>query len=297
MRFATLLLLIPTLILAEDPPVAVLQWGTQGSGPGQFQDPWEVAVDDAGAVYVADNRNGRLQKFTADGTFVTEFGAFATGTYEPVFSVALDDSGRVLAGEHNTGMVQTFSTDGTFLFQWPVSAGRIPSGLAVGNDGSVFVASQVGSEILKYTSAGSLITSWSTGSVAPSGITVNASGDLYVSASTVVQKYAPDGSFIAQYGMAGTGDGQFTAATDVAVDANGDLIVTDWFNDRVQKLRSDGLYLSQWPLVSCSGVAVGPSGEIIVAHRHEIVRYEYVSPVRQRSWGRVKASYRQGARR
>lgn len=39
------------------------QWGTQGSGNGQFFYPSGVAVDGAGNIYVADDLNRRVQKF------------------------------------------------------------------------------------------------------------------------------------------------------------------------------------------------------------------------------------------
>ena len=51
------------------------QWGSQGSGPGQFNLPWGAATDAAGNVYVADWRNDRIQKFTTDGEFLASFGS------------------------------------------------------------------------------------------------------------------------------------------------------------------------------------------------------------------------------
>lgn len=44
------------------------QWGTKGSGDGQFRNPCEVAVDGIGNVYVADTFNNRIQKFSKDST-------------------------------------------------------------------------------------------------------------------------------------------------------------------------------------------------------------------------------------
>ena len=43
------------------------QWGSYGSGDGQFSTPRGVATDAAGNVYVADQGNHRIQKF-GDGT-------------------------------------------------------------------------------------------------------------------------------------------------------------------------------------------------------------------------------------
>ena len=39
------------------------QWGSFGSGDGQFNDPRGVAVDAAGNIYVVDSVNQRVQKF------------------------------------------------------------------------------------------------------------------------------------------------------------------------------------------------------------------------------------------
>ena len=40
-----------------------LKWGTQGSGDGQFNTPYGIAIDSSGDVYVADYLNNRVQKF------------------------------------------------------------------------------------------------------------------------------------------------------------------------------------------------------------------------------------------
>ena len=51
------------------------QFGSQGSGAGQFQTPVGVAVDQAsGDVYVADSGNARVQKFSATGAFIAAWG-------------------------------------------------------------------------------------------------------------------------------------------------------------------------------------------------------------------------------
>ena len=54
--------ILPATVEAQ-PPVYLIQWGTQGSGNGQFSDPFGVATDAAGNAYVADQGNQRIQKF------------------------------------------------------------------------------------------------------------------------------------------------------------------------------------------------------------------------------------------
>jgi DNA-binding beta-propeller fold protein YncE len=45
---------------------AILDWGGSGAGLGQFALPTGVAVGPDGAVYVADTKNHRIQKFVAE---------------------------------------------------------------------------------------------------------------------------------------------------------------------------------------------------------------------------------------
>ncbi len=46
-------------------------WGGPGDGPGQFNLPHGIAIDQGGRVYVADRENSRVQVFSADGEFLT----------------------------------------------------------------------------------------------------------------------------------------------------------------------------------------------------------------------------------
>src|SRR5208282_3664454 len=78
----------------------LLAWGAQGSGPGQFYNPWGVAVDSSGNVYVVDYGNNRVEKFTSSGTFVTQWGSYGSensgpGQFNLPSGVAVDSSGNV----------------------------------------------------------------------------------------------------------------------------------------------------------------------------------------------------------
>jgi streptogramin lyase len=48
-------------------------WGSRGTGPGEFNQPHGIAVDDRGVVYVADRNNARLQRFDPDGKYLGEW--------------------------------------------------------------------------------------------------------------------------------------------------------------------------------------------------------------------------------
>ena len=68
------LLFLPSRTWAGgEPPVFVLQWGSNGTGEGQFSGPHGIEVDADGNVYIADTGNNRVQKFTGNGVFLLQW--------------------------------------------------------------------------------------------------------------------------------------------------------------------------------------------------------------------------------
>jgi DNA-binding beta-propeller fold protein YncE len=65
------------------------QWGSEGTGDGQFMGLYGIAFDSAGNVFIADGNN-RIQKFDSDGNFITEMGLETIAN-----SIAIDSSDRV----------------------------------------------------------------------------------------------------------------------------------------------------------------------------------------------------------
>jgi hypothetical protein len=114
--------------------------GISGGGNGQFSSPYGVAVDSDGNVYVADPVNGRIEKFTNTGTFLTAW--YLDGI--PI-GVAVDGSGNVFVANTYNYRIQKFTNTGTFLTKWG-SAGSGPGqfsapwGVAVDGSGSVYIA-------------------------------------------------------------------------------------------------------------------------------------------------------------
>lgn len=66
----SVVLLISSVLSAEEVYKAVLIWGTKGSGKGQFNAVYGLAVivDASGSVYIADSGNHRIQKFIKGST-------------------------------------------------------------------------------------------------------------------------------------------------------------------------------------------------------------------------------------
>ena len=93
---------------------AVLQeeWGSQGTGPGQWGNAAGVAVDDSFHVYVVDETNHRIEKFTATGTFLSQWGTQGSGAGKFSFPqcVAVDHSFNVYVTDTGNNRVQKFTS-------------------------------------------------------------------------------------------------------------------------------------------------------------------------------------------
>jgi DNA-binding beta-propeller fold protein YncE len=63
----------------------ITEWGTAGTGPGQFVLPHSIQVDENGIVYVADRENGRVQRFDMKGKYLGEW-----DKYGKTFGLKLD---------------------------------------------------------------------------------------------------------------------------------------------------------------------------------------------------------------
>jgi hypothetical protein len=137
------------------------QWGTFGTGDGQFGNPLGVAVDGSGdTVYVADSWNNRIQKFTSDGTYLTQWGTQGTGDrqFDDPHGVAVDASGNAYVTDYNNARVQKFTSSGTFILKWGTrSQLGYPACVAVVACGYVYVADCENERIQKFASDSTLI--------------------------------------------------------------------------------------------------------------------------------------------
>ena len=52
------------------------EWGSAGTGPGEFRLPHSIQVDERGTIYVADRENGRIQRFDRDGKYLDEWSQY-----------------------------------------------------------------------------------------------------------------------------------------------------------------------------------------------------------------------------
>ena len=194
-----------------------------------FSSPSGIAIDTYGTMYVADQTNNMIRKVTASGVVST------------------------FAGTGLTGSVNDIAPFASFFY---------PTGTAVDAYGTIYVADQRNNKIRKITSYGFVTTlagsgaPGSTDGIAPlasfyypTGIAVDASGTIYVAdqRNNKIRKITPSGvvSTFAGSGSAGFSDGpslsaRFFYPTGIAVDAYGNVYVSDQNSSVIRKITPSG---------------------------------------------------------
>jgi len=228
-------------------------WGSQGNAPGQFQEPWGVAVGPSGVVYVADTWNHRIQKFDRDGRFLTQWGTFgqAAGQGQEVSfygprGVAVDGAGNVWVTDTGNKRVVEFNADGRLLGQWGgagAGSGQFmePVGIAIDSQGQVYVADTWNRRVQVFDSHMAFlrqfaVEGWEGQSVVNKPyLAVDGAGNIYVTdpESYRVIKYSSEGQVLAVWGKRGTDPSSFDLPTGIVVDGQGRVFVSDSANNRV----------------------------------------------------------------
>ena len=230
----------------------VSKWFTKGSDDVQRWSPRRVAVDSAGNIYVSHfiNLEGApagVQKFSADGTFLTEWGSRGSGDgrFSHPIGVAVDSKGNVYVADSGNHRIQKFDSDGTYLTQWSLSIlnRMTPSDIAVDSQDNIYVSDTDDDRILKFDSEGKLLTEWGKNGFQnsefqrPIGVAVDHQDNVYVADADNhrVQKFDANGTFLTTWGSQGNADGQLSFPHGLAVDRSGHVYVADSGNNRIQK--------------------------------------------------------------
>ncbi|MDO8716305.1 MAG: hypothetical protein Q7J73_05810 [Dehalococcoidales bacterium] len=137
----------PTPTPAPTSASFLFKWGIIGSGDGQFNYPYNMAVDSSGNLYVVDAQNHRIQKFTSSGLFIATWGikGAGDGQFSRPTAVAVDSLGNVYVVDTQNHRIQKFTSSGIFITKWGSQGTgdgqfRFPNGAVVDSLGNVYVA-------------------------------------------------------------------------------------------------------------------------------------------------------------
>ena len=126
-----------------------------------------------------------------------------------------------------------------------------PTGVAVDEDGNIYVTDVESNRLSKFNSDGKLVKMVGgkgdrTGQFDdPQGIALSKNNKLFVcdSYNHRIQVFDTNLKFISCFGKEGSGEGQFREPIDLTFDPAGDVYVTDWSNDPVQVFSQNGTFL------------------------------------------------------
>ncbi|WP_440951435.1 SBBP repeat-containing protein [Methanosphaerula subterraneus] len=183
----------------------VTKWGTRGSGDGQFYTLTGITVDSAGNVYITDRNNERIQKFTSNGTFVTKWGTMGSEDYLSYFpqDIAVDSVGNVYVTGYSSNYylkdrVRKFTSTGAFITEWGGNGGADGKfvdigGIAVDGVDNVYVADSGNKRVQKFTSSGTYVSTLDVPYSYPHYITVDSTGNVYISVSGRIMIFTGQG--------------------------------------------------------------------------------------------------------
>ena len=215
--------------------------------PWQLIGPYGIAIDSKGLVYVADQKVGAIFIFNTEAHDATLIKNGSDAHFAWINGLAIDDADRLFVSDGKLRHVLIFNSKHEIEGQ--IVEGLVdPVGLAIDNENRfLYVVDEQQDQVFVYD-ADSLKLLRKLGPVVPSA-----------------KKHTM------------TGPGEFSAPTNVAVDADSNVYVTDTLNSRVEMFDSDGNFISTFGKAGDGpgyffrpkGIAVDSDGHIWVADQYQ----------------------------
>ena len=223
---------INVLRLGDDGEEYITEFGSYGSGDGQFIWPMSIAVDSEVNVYVSDEWLHRINVYSRDGEYLRTWGSHGSGEGElnRPSGLAIGADGTMFVVDSRNHRVQNFTLDGRYLGQFGgfgSDHGQLntPWGIGLDQKGDVFVADWRNDRIQQFTSAGQWQASFGRPGTGGDVSIAREHGGIEVMERPV---------------------GEFNRPAGVCVDKDGDIYVADWLNNRVQVLGPDGRFITEF---------------------------------------------------
>ena len=241
-------------------PVEISRFGGYGRTPGTFRELAGVAIDPATWTLWASDRGARtLSSFRLDhdpdaplrqvpnlATFARSVDLSRFDGCEPG-AIALGKDGELFVSDLRGGRVLVLSAGLQLVREIGADVLEEPVGLAHDRErGLLHVVDAATRRVLAFDGDGELRRTFEGQDelTAPHGVTVDASGDAYVSDAGAdrIVRIDPSGEVAATWGSRGLGPGQLRRPRGLVVDGRGRLVVVDHGNHRGCIFDLDGTF-------------------------------------------------------
>ncbi len=223
----------------------------------QLAEPYGMAVDSKGHLYVADQKVGAIFIFNTETREADLIKNKVQAHFVRIIGLAMDDTDRLFVSDPGLNHVLVFNAN--HKAEDVITDGLTsPGGLAIDIENrQLYVADVEQDQVLVYDAdtlklkrrigtGGHKHELTTPGDFArPAAVAVDREGNLYV-ADTLnnrIEIFDGDGNFIRAFGQAGDGPGYFSRPKGVAVDSDGHIWVADGMQDRVQVFNQDAQLL------------------------------------------------------
>jgi sugar lactone lactonase YvrE len=221
--------------------------------------PYGLAVDSKGNLYIADGKVGAIFVFNTETKDLQMIKNGVNARFGDIIGLAMDDSDRLFVSDTKLHHILIFGKDRKV--EGSISEGLVdPGGMAIDNENRfLYIADPALDQVLVYD--------------------------------------ADKLNLIRKIGTAGkkhtlTEPGQFSVPTNVAVDADGNLYVTDMYNNRVEVFDADGNFIRQWGKAGDrpgtfsrpKGIAIDADGHVWIADAVQDILQCYTADGRFLMW-------------
>lgn len=259
-------------------------FGHRGFGPGDFSYPRAVTTAQDGCVFVVD-KNGRVQRFSADGVFEAGWKMPETEKGKPV-GLTIHPDGRLFIADTHYNRVSILDRQGNLLQTFGkegAGAGEmfLPTDVAIDAAGFIYVSEYQGNDrITKWSPSLEYVTALGEAPIdgvrlrRPAGIDIDSQQTLWIAdaCNHRIVHMTLDGKLLATFGHFGSGPGELRYPYDICVTPEDTILVCEYEGNRLQWFSKDGQSLRIWgrsgrepgELSAPWGVAYGPNGRVYV---------------------------------
>ena len=218
--------------------------GATGYSAGGISYPTAIAIDANGTVWIPDYGNSRVTLLSSIGQPLSGVNGIQSLQFSFPLAVAIDTNHNGWVANYGNNTVSKVSADGSQITSF--ASGTGPDGIAVDQGGYVWVANQTGNSISELANDGSVVSigySDNKASIlAPQGIAIDGSGDVWVAnlhshaITELAGSAASSPGAILSPAAGYASDAGFTDAYAIAIDASGNVWVTDFSNDTLTEI-------------------------------------------------------------